>query len=129
MINSKYFTDRAFQVGFNSFPDSHHINYSFSKLTVKPNYIEIGIETRYVNKILREMATIYSRLKNQYKPNYQTVFSARFDKQDEDGQMLDEIDLYINLNFNQILTTGSDINFFDMKTSIRKSNSKARAQR
>ena len=25
---------------------------------------------------------------------YQTVFSARFDKQDGDGQMLDEIELY-----------------------------------
>ena len=28
---------------------------------------------------------------NQNKFKYQTVFSARFDKQDEDGQMLDEI--------------------------------------
>ena len=28
---------------------------------------------------------------NQNKFKYQTVFSARFDKQDEDGQILDEI--------------------------------------
>ena len=27
---------------------------------------------------------------------YQTVFSARFDKQDEDNQVLDETELFIN---------------------------------
>ena len=30
------------------------------------------------------MAAIYARLMNQYKYKYQTVFSARIDKQDED---------------------------------------------
>ena len=44
------------------------------------------------------MATIYATLINQYKFKYQTVFSARFDKQDADDQVLDDIELYINLN-------------------------------
>ena len=57
---------------------------------------------------MREMAIIYARLINQYKFRYQTVFSARFDKQDEDGQLLDETELFINLNINQNLTQ-SDI--------------------
>ena len=35
------------------------------------------------------MATIYARLINQYKFRYQTKISARFDKQDEDNQVLD----------------------------------------
>ena len=50
------------------------------------------------------MPIIYARLINQYKFRYQTVFSARFDKQDEDGQLLDETELFINLNINQNLT-------------------------
>ena len=44
------------------------------------------------------MATIYDRLKNQNKYKYQTVFSARFGKQNEDNQLLDETDLYIHIN-------------------------------
>ena len=32
------------------------------------------------------------------------MFSARFDKQNEDGQLLDEIELFINLNINHNLT-------------------------
>ena len=40
------------------------------------------------------MATIYAGINNQYKPKNQTVFSARFDKQDEDGQILDENEIF-----------------------------------
>ena len=36
------------------------------------------------------------------------MFSTRFDKQDEDDQVLDEIELYINLSINRNLTE-SDI--------------------
>ena len=50
------------------------------------------------------MAIIYTRLIYQYKVRYQTVFSARFDKQDEDNQLLDEKKIFINLNINQNLT-------------------------
>ena len=47
------------------------------------------------------MATIYARIINEYKSNFQTVFSARFDKQDEDGQSLDEIELFNILGINR----------------------------
>ena len=43
--------------------------------------------------------------------NYQTVFSARFDKQDEDNQVLDETELLINLNINHNLTENDRENF------------------
>ena len=76
MLSPYYFTDNALQVGFNVKLDSHHINHANSKLTISPNYPEFGIEPRYINKILKEMATIYARLINQYKFKYQTVFSA-----------------------------------------------------
>ena len=39
---------------------------------------------------MKELAVIYARLINQYKFKYQTVFSARFGKQNEDNQVLDE---------------------------------------
>ena len=35
------------------------------------------------------MLNIYARVMNQYNFIYQTVFSASFDKQDEDNQFLD----------------------------------------
>ena len=90
MLNPYYFANRALRVGFNKKLDSHHINHANSKLIVKPNYPEIGIEVRYINKTKKEISVIYPRILNQYKFNYQTVFSARFDKQDEDNQVLDE---------------------------------------
>ena len=34
-----------------------------------------------------------ARLGNQYNFNYQTVFSTRFDKQDGDDEVFDEIEL------------------------------------
>ena len=58
-------TERALQVGFNTTLDSHHINHSNSKMTVKPNFPEFGIEPLYFNKILKKMSVIYARLKNQ----------------------------------------------------------------
>ena len=39
------------------------------------------------------MVNVYARLMNQYNFINQTVSSASFDKQDEDNQILDEIDL------------------------------------
>ena len=49
------------------------------------------------------MATSFARLKNQYGFKHQTVFSARFDKQDEDNQVLDKTELFINLIIKQNL--------------------------
>ena len=104
MLSPYYFTDRALQVGFKINLDSHNLHHTNSKITITPNHPEFGIEIRYINIIMKELSVIYARLINQYKFKYQTVFSARFDKQDEDNQVLDEIELFINLNFNHNLT-------------------------
>ena len=117
MINPYYFTDRNLQVGFKINLDSHHINHSNSKITITPNYPEFGIETRYINKIVKQLSIIYARLINQYKFKYQTVFSARFDKQDENNQLLDETELFINLNINHNLTQ-TDIDNFDIVSPL-----------
>ena len=53
---------------------------------------------------MKELAMIYARLINQYKFKYQTVFSAIFDKQDEDGRLLDKTELFISLNIIHNLT-------------------------
>ena len=104
MVNPYYFTDRNLKVGFKINLDSHNLHHTNSKLTIMPNYPEFGIELRYINKIMKELAMIYVRLINQYKFKYQTVFSAIFDKQDEDNQLLEETELFINLNINHKLT-------------------------
>ena len=104
MINPYYFTDRNLRVGFKINLDSHNLHYTISKITIQPNHPEFGIEFRYTNQIMKKLAVIYARLINQYKFKYQTVFSARFDKQDEDNQKLDETELFINLNINLNLT-------------------------
>ena len=113
MLNPYYFTDRNLQVGFKINLDSHHINHANSKLTIFPNYPEFGIEVRYINKIMKEISIIYARIINQYKFRYQTVFSARFDKQDENNKVLDETELFINLNINHNLTQ-TDLDIIDI---------------
>ena len=100
MLKPYYFTDRNVKVAFKTSLDSHHINHANSKLTITPIYSKFGIETIYNNKIVKEMATIYARLINQYIFRYQTVFSASFDKQDEDNQVLDETEFFMILNIN-----------------------------
>ena len=135
MINPYYFTDRnnfsnywiGLQIGFKINLDSHNIHHANSKLTIIPNYPEFGIEVRYINKIMKELAVIYARLINQYKFKYQTVFSARFDKQDEDGQLLDEIELFINLNMNYNITQSDIDNIsitFPLEHQIQKQEMK-----
>ena len=117
MSNLNYFTGRSLRVGFNINLDNHHINHARSNLTITQNYPEFGIETRHINKITKEMAIIYGWILYHYKFKYQGVFSARFDKQDEDDQMLDEIDLFINLKINHNLTE-SDIDETDGKSQF-----------
>ena len=104
MINPYYFTDRNLRVGFKINLDSHNLHQTNSKPTITPSHHEFGIEVRYINKIMKELAVIYARLINEYKFKYQTVFSARFDKQDEDNQLSDETDLFILFNINHNLT-------------------------
>ena len=50
------------------------------------------------------MAKTYSRLINEYKFEYPIVCSAKFNKQDEDDQVLDEVDFQIASNISQKLT-------------------------
>ena len=90
MIKPYYFTDRALRVGSKNKSDSQHINHANSKLTIIPKYCEFAIEVRYINKIMKKLSLIYAGLVNQYIFKYQTVFLARFDKQDENNQILDE---------------------------------------
>ena len=77
----------------------------------------MGIEVRYINKIINDLSVISARLIIQYKFRYQTVFSARFDKQDENIQVLDETELFIILNINQNLTE-SDLDNIDVKPPL-----------
>ena len=117
MINPYYFIDNNLKVGFKINLDSHHINHANSKLTITPIHPEFGIEFRYINQIVKELSIIYARLLNQYKFKYQTVFSARFDKQDEDSRLLDETELFISLNINHNLTQ-TDIDEIDIVSPL-----------
>ena len=90
MLSPYYFTDRNLKVGFKISLDGHHIHHANSKITIKPNYLDFGIEVHYINIIKKELSVIYARLINPCKFKYQTVFFARFDKQNEDKQVVDE---------------------------------------
>ena len=63
------------------------------------------------------MAIIYARLIYQYNFKYQVVFSAKFDKQNEDDRVLDETELFINFSINHNLTE-SDIDNIDIKSPL-----------
>ena len=117
MINPYYFTDRNLKVAYKIILDSHNVHHTNSKLTITPTFPEFGIEFRFINKIMKELAVFYARLINQYKFKYQTVFSARFDKQDEDGDLLDETELFINLNINHNLTQ-TDLDNIDVVSPL-----------
>ena len=123
MINPYCFTDRNLKVGFKINLDSHHINHANSKITITPNHPEFGIEFRYINEIMKQLAVIYARLINQYKFKYQTVFSARFEKQDEDNQVLGKTELFINLNNNHNLTQ-SDLDKIDIRSPLEHQTQK-----
>ena len=104
-------------MGFNINKDSHNDNHANSKLSITASYPEFGIEFRYTNKNLKKLSFIYARLISQYKFRYQTVFSARFDTQDENNQVIDETELFINLNNNHNFTE-TDINNIDVKSPL-----------
>ena len=117
MNNPLYFTNRALRIRFNITLESHHINHTNSKIIITPNFPEFGIEVRYIDKIIKEFSVIYARLINQYKFKYQTVYSARFDKQDEDNRVLEETEIFNKLNINQNLTE-SDLDNNDIKPPL-----------
>ena len=118
MLNPFYFTDRALQVGFKMSLESHHIKHANSKINAGPKNPEFGIEVRYINKIRREASVFHPRLTNLYNFKYPTIFSARFDKQDEKNQVLDETELFINLIIYYILPE-TNINNIDDKSLLK----------
>ena len=86
-------------------------------MTITPNFPEFGIEFRYFNKFLKEVATTYARVKNQNIFNYHTFFSAKFYKINEEDQRNNEIELFIILKINHNLTK-SDIDEIDVKSEV-----------
>ena len=117
MINPYYFTDRNLKAGFKVDSDTHHVNHDNFKLTITPNYPEFGIEVRHFNKIIKEFFVVYARLINQDKFRYRTVFTASFDEQDEDSQVLDETELFNYLKINHKLTE-TDLDKIDVKSPL-----------
>ena len=80
MINPYYFIDKNLKIGFKINLESHNFSNAISILSILPKFPEFGIEFRYINKIVKELSVIYARLINQYKFNYDTLFSASFCK-------------------------------------------------
>ena len=93
MINPYYFFDENLKIGFKINLESHNIIHAISILTITPNSPEFGIEFRYINTIIKELAIIYARLINQYKFKHHTLFSASFYKINEEDQRYNEIEL------------------------------------
>ena len=117
MINPYYFIDRNLKNGFKINLESHNMSHANSILTITCKYPEIGIEFRYINKIVKELSVIYARLINQYKFKYHTLFSANFYKINEYDFRDNEIELYINLKINHNLTE-SDIDNIDVRSQL-----------
>ena len=67
MIIPDYFTDRVLQVGFSITLEKHHFSHANSKIFIKPNFHQLGIEIRNIKKIIKELYVFYARLLNQYK--------------------------------------------------------------
>ena len=78
MINPYYSTNKKLKIGFKINLENHYINHANCLLNIEPNFPDIGIETRYVNKILKEMTTFYARLIKQYIFTHHIFFSSRF---------------------------------------------------
>ena len=68
---------------------------------------------------IREIANIYANFINQKKFKCQTVFSTRFDKQDEDEQVLDELAICNILKIIRILTE-SETDNFDVRSRLEQ---------
>ena len=117
MINPYYFIDENLKNGFKINLESHNFSHANSILTVTCKFPEFGIEFRYINKIVKELSVIYARLIHQYKFKNHTLFSASFYKINEEDQRNNEIELYINLKSNHILTE-SDIDNIDVRAQL-----------
>ena len=65
MINPYYFIDEKLKLGFKINLESHNFTNASSLFYIIPNFPDIGIETRCINKLPKETATIHARLINQ----------------------------------------------------------------
>ena len=110
MINPYYFIEENLKIGFKINLEIHNINHANLLLNIILNFPDIGIETRCINKILKEKATFYARLIDQYKFKYHAIFSASFYKINEEDQRSDDIELFINLNINKNSTESDNDN-------------------
>ena len=117
MINPYSFIDENLKNGFKINLESHNISHGNSILTITPKFPELGTELRCISKIIKELSVIYARLLNQYKFKYHTLFSASFQKINEEDQRFNEIELHINLKFNHKITE-SDIDNFDVRSQL-----------
>ena len=66
MINPYFFIDENLKNDLKINLDSHNINHANSIWSITPKFRDFGIETRYNNKIIKELSVIYARLINQY---------------------------------------------------------------
>ena len=112
MINPFEFTHRVIKTGYQINLDSHQINQINSEITVSPIS-----EKPHVGYRLKKMANVHAGLITQSKFKNQTVLSARFDKQDADDRVIEEVDLHFNLNLNRNLAE-SDIDFDDFRSQL-----------
>ena len=119
MLSPYLYTDRNLTKGFNKNLESHHNNHASSKWLITPKYLKFGTEIRHTNKTIKQMANIYAISINQYIFKHQTVFSARFAIQNEDNRILDETEIFINLNITHN-TTESHLDSIDVKSSLEK---------
>ena len=71
----------------------------------------------FFNKVIKKLSVLEARIMNHYIFKYQTVFSASFDEQDEDNQVIDETDLFISLNIDHNLAE-SDLDKIDIKSPL-----------
>ena len=118
MINPYYFIEENLKIGFKINLESQKINHANSNLTITPNFPELGIEFRYINRIVRESSIIYARLINQNKFKYQTLFSASFYKINEEDQRNNEIEKNKNSSNNHDLTE-SDIDYIEVRSQLK----------
>ena len=117
MIILQTFIDEILKIGFKTNLESQIINHANSLSNIVPKFPDIGIETRYNNRILKEMTTIYARLLNQYKIKYHIIFPASFYKINEEDQRSDETELFNNSNINHNLTENY-IDNIDVKSQL-----------
>ena len=67
-------------MGFKVILEGQKIIHAYSIISITPIYSDFGVETRYINKLLKEVPTVYARLINQFKFKQHTLFSASFFK-------------------------------------------------